>query len=206
MLSRRPILLFALLVFVVPLLAWVTINYYESRIGKLPVLGKTADHRIADFELVNQDHQLRGTKEWDNKIVIVDFFFTHCPVICPKMTSSLKTVNKIFAGDPDILINSISIDPERDSAERLKKYANDFEVDTRKWELLTGDKRAIYRMARNSFMVVATDGDGGPGDFIHSESLVLVDSKKRIRGYYNGTSEKEVRQLITDIKKLKNEK
>jgi protein SCO1/2 len=78
-------------------------------------------------------------------------------------------------------------------------------VDESNWELLTGNKKEIYKLARNGFMIVATDGDGGPNDFIHSEKLVLVDKQKRIRGYYDGTSGREVDQLIEDIKKLKNE-
>lgn len=204
--AKRPIGLFVVLVFVVPFAAWLIVNYYEKKVEKLPVLGKTKDHRIEDFNLLDQDGQVKGTGEWDNKIVVADFFFTHCPVICPKMTNSLKTVSKTFENDTQVLINSISIDPERDSSARLKEYANDFGIDTKKWDLLTGDKRFIYRMARNSFMVVATDGDGGPEDFIHSESLVLIDPQRRIRGYYDGTNDAEVKQLITDIKKLKNEK
>jgi protein SCO1/2 len=121
------------------------------------------------------------------------------------MTNSLKTVQEAYKDDPTILLHSISIDPERDSATQLRKYADQYEINTKNWSLLTGNKKDIYKMARNSFMIVATDGDGGPDDFIHSEKLVLIDTKKRIRGYYDGTSSKEVNQLIRDIKKLKNE-
>lgn len=203
--SRRPIRLFVILVLVVPFVAWLAVSFFEKRVGELPVLGKE-DHRIEDFELLNQDGLLKGTAGWNGKIVVADFFFTHCPTICPKMTMSLKKVRSSFENDTTVLINSISIDPERDSSSRLKEYAGDFGINTKNWELLTGDKKEIYRMARNSFMVVATDGDGGPDDFIHSESLVLIDRRKRIRGYYDGTNETEVKQLIRDIKKLKNEK
>ena len=73
------------------------------------------------------------------------------------------------------------------------------------WQLLTGSKQEIYRLARKSFQVVATDGDGGDNDFIHSDQLILIDTKKRIRGYYEGTEEKETAQLIKDIKKLEHE-
>ncbi|RYG29073.1 MAG: SCO family protein, partial [Chitinophagaceae bacterium] len=139
------------------------------------------------------------------KIVVVDFFFTHCAAICPRMTAGVKQVQQAFSKD-ELHIASISVDPERDSVGRLRWYQEKFSIDPANWELLTGDKKEIYKMARNSFMVVATDGDGGPADFIHSEKLVLVDKQKRIRGYYNGTDEKEVRALIADIQKLKNEK
>lgn len=206
MANKWQIRIFVVLVFIVPFIAWLVINYYEKKVETLPVLGKTKAHRIEDFKLLNQDGHLKGTGEWENKIVVTDFFFTHCPTICPKMTNSLNTVSRAFENDGEVLINSISIDPERDSVAQLKKYAGDFGVNTKNWDLLTGDKKSIYRLARNSFMVVATDGDGGPDDFIHSERLVLIDKQRRIRGYYDGTNVNEVKQLITDIKKLKNEK
>lgn len=193
------------MVFIVPVTAWALLNFYEKRWEALPIMGKTKDHRISDFTLTNQEGQAKSTAVWKNKIVVVNFFFTHCPVICPKMTNHLKMVNKVFENDSTVLINSFSVDPERDSAAQLKKYADHFAINTTNWNLFTGDKREIYKIARNSFMVVATDGDGGPEDFIHSEKLVLIDKQKRIRGYYDGTSNKEVGQLINDIKKLKHE-
>jgi protein SCO1/2 len=113
-------------------------------------------------------------------------------------------VQKAVKNDPALLITSFSIDPERDSVARLKAYATRFNV-TGQWFLLTGEKKTIYRLARNSFMVTATDGDGGANDFIHSEKLVLVDKSGQIRGFYDGTSETAVRQLIRDIQKLKAE-
>jgi protein SCO1/2 len=97
------------------------------------------------------------------------------------------------------------VDPERDNPGVLKNYAQRMKIETGNWDLLTGTKKDIYRMARNSFLAVATDGDGGPEDFIHSEKLVLIDKQKRIRGFYTGTSDQEVKQLIIDIKKLLHE-
>ena len=205
MTNKRTIVLFVLLVFVLPVTAWSLLNLYERKLVRLPVLGKTKAHRIEDFSFTNQDSRDRGTANWENRIVVVNFFFTHCPVICPTMTNNLKKVNKVYENDDEILFHSISVDPGRDNPAQLKAYAQRFQIETSKWDLLTGNKADIYRLARNSFMVVATDGDGGPDDFIHSERLVLIDKQKRIRGYYNGTSEKETDQLITDIKKLKNE-
>lgn len=198
--------LFVFLVFAIPITAFALITFYENSAGTLPVLGKTKDHTVDDFKLIDQDGEIKSTADWNNKIVVADFFFSHCPTICPQMTKNLKKVQETFSDDSQILFNSISIDPERDSAARLKKYAGQYNIDTKNWSLLTGDKKDIYKMARNSFMIVATDGDGGPDDFIHSEKLVLIDTKKQIRGYYDGTSTKEVNQLIKDIKKLKHEK
>lgn len=202
--------LFLAVVFLVPLLAYAGYVLYERKFQKLPVYGKNLssgnniEHQIPSFSLVNQDGEASGTNDWSNKIVIVDFFFTHCPVICPRMTNSLK---KVQASIPvsDIMIRSISVDPGRDSAAALKKYAERFAVNTANWNLLTGEKKEIYKLARNSFFIVATDGDGGDNDFIHSEKLVLVDKQKRIRGYYDGTDDGEVNSLIEDIKKLQHE-
>lgn len=196
---------FVLMVFVLPAMAWALVSWYEKKVERLPVLGRSKEHRIADFQLSNQDGSIKNTTDWKDKIVVADFFFTHCPVICPKMINSLKKVQAAWAGDEEILINSFTVDPERDSAAQLKKYCTQFGINTTNWDLLTGDKKDIYKLARSSFMIVATDGDGGPDDFIHSDRLVLIDKQKRIRGYYDGTSPKEINQLITDIKKVKDE-
>lgn len=203
---------FVLIALVLPALAWLIVEAYESRVQQLPVLGRyditrgsKATHHIEDFSLVNQDNKAITIASWNNKIIVADFFFTHCASVCPKMTANLKKVQIELNNDPDVRISSFSVDPERDSSARLKEYGERFGIDTRNWDLLTGDKRDLYKLARNSFMIVATDGDGGPNDFIHSDKLVLVDKERRIRGYYNGTSESETVQLLKDIKKLKDE-
>ncbi len=198
--------------FILPLVVYSGFLFFEQKFQKLTVFGKEEivngkkiQHTIAGFELVNQDGVKKGIEDWTGKIVVVDFFFTHCPVICPKMTANLKRVQEAFS-DNEILINSFSVDPQRDSAVQLKKYSEKFRINLDNWQLLTGDKKDIYKLARNSFMLVATDGDGGPDDFIHSEKLTLIDKKKMIRGYYDGTNEKDTDQLIYDIKKLQDEK
>ncbi len=210
--SRSTIWLFAVLVFVLPFAGYAVMNWYENRMQVLPILGPATDtagsrieHTISDFVMKDQDGQTVTTADWKNRIVVANFFFTHCPAVCPKLTKSLKRVQESFKTDESLLFNSFSVDPVRDSVPVLKRYSARFSLDTHNWHLLTGDKKEIYKLARNSFMVVATDGDGGPGDFIHSEKLVLIDRQKRIRGYYTGTDDTEVNQLIQDIKKLKNE-
>lgn len=209
--SNSTIWIFALLVFGIPVGLWAIYLFYDREFSTLPVFGKEVsisnnkvDHRIPAFELVNQDGQSSNIDLWNGKIVVVDFFFSHCPSICPKMTASLKSVQNAF-DEKEIWITSFSIDPERDDPEQLKKYAGKFQINTANWQLLTGDKKDIYKLARNGFMIVATDGDGGEDDFIHSEKLVLIDKQKRIRGYYNGTDKQEVTKLIQDIKKLRSE-
>ena len=201
---KYSIWLFVVLVVVVPLTAFGIINWYESNMQKLPVYGNNINQLIS-FKMNNQQGKNITNKNWEGKIVVANFFFTHCPVICPKMTRNLKEVQESFIDDDQVLINSFSVDPGRDSVQRLLTYASQFGIKTDNWNLLTGDKKDIYRLARKSFLVVATDGDGGENDFIHSDKVILLDFNKRIRGYYDGTNTNEMKQLIKDIKKLKEE-
>lgn len=197
-------LLFAA-VLIIPITAFALVTWYERSMGNLPVYYSSIDKSYRTYQFSNQNRNAISFSDWDNKIVVANFFFTHCPVVCPKMTKNLRNIQQAFRNDSEIWISSFSVDPERDSVGQLYKYASLFNIDVNKWNLLTGDKKQIYRLARNSFRVVVTDGDGGPTDFIHSEKLVLVDKKKNIRGYYDGTNEQQVERLIKDIKKLKNE-
>lgn len=190
-------------VMALPLTVFGLVKWYERSVQALPVL--VENNTIADYELVNQHGSKTSIKDWEVKIVVADFFFTHCPVVCPKLTASMKKVQLSNKENKDLLLLSYTVDPARDSAERLQQYIKKFAIDDDNWQLITGNKTVLYRLARNSFKIVATDGDGGPNDFIHSEKLVLIDQQKRIRGYYDGTNEAEVNQLINDIKKLNNE-
>ena len=210
--KRSSTWIFIALVTSFPLLAYTGYHMMERRFMRLPVFGREeivdgrkVAHKIEDFILIDQNGNEYNSEEWKNRVVVADFFFTSCGTICPKMTASLKKVQEAFDGD-EVLINSFTVDPERDNPERLSWYASRFNIRGENWKLLTGEKRDIYRMARNSFMVVATDGDGGPDDFIHSEKLVLIDKQGRIRGNYDGTENSDVKKLVADIKKLNNEK
>jgi len=188
---------------IIPIGVYFVVNWYQNKYERLPILNSQTEANIS-FELKNQNGKLVSNKDLEGKIVVTDFFFTHCPSICPKLTANLKSIQEAMNDDPSILINSFSIDPERDSVGRLAQYASKFEVEGQ-WNLLTGDKKIIYQLARKKFMVDASEGDGGPNDFIHSDKFVLMDVKGRIRGYYKGTDENEVKQLIVDIRKLKEE-
>ena len=201
---RFNIWLFVAVVVAFPISVYAVVNWYEKTVQALPVMiSKT--HTIDDYQLINQLGKESSTKNWGSKIVVANFFFTHCPSVCPKMTNNLKKVEQANKENKNLLFISFSVDPERDSSAQLQKFAQRFKIDARHWQLLTGSKKQIYRLARNSFQVVATDGDGGENDFIHSDQLILIDTQKRIRGYYNGTEEKEIAQLIKDIKKLEHE-
>jgi protein SCO1/2 len=199
--SRRTIYLFVIAVVVVPLSVFGITQWYETHVQRLPVLGPE-NHTISSFHFKDQTGHIIDNQMWKGKIVVADFFFTSCPAVCPKVAYQLKRVQAY--ADKNILINSFTVDPERDSVAKLKIYADHMGIGSN-WHLLTGEKISLYRFARKDLMIIATDGDGGPADFIHSESLVLIDPLGRIRGYYKGTDEGEVNRLIHDIDKLKNE-
>lgn len=202
--KKNSSILFFSIVLAFPLLAFGFLNWYTRHQGHLPKYS-AIDRSIETIQLTDQDNKSFNFKNWDHKIVVANFFFTHCPTICPKMTANMSKVQKAYKEVPGVYFSSFSIDPERDSAAQMKRFAIQRGLDNSNWKLLTGSKKEIYLLARNGFKIVATDGDGGPTDFIHSEKLVLVDKGKRIRGYYDGTSDKEINQLILDIKKLRNE-
>ena len=141
-------------------------------------------------------------KDMNGKVFVVNYFFSTCPTICVDMVKNLKKVQDEFILDSDIRILSLTVDPETDSVGTLYRYAQDHEINSDKWLLLTGNKADLYNLARTGFLITATVGDGGPNDFIHSEKLVLVDKEGRLRGFYDGTSDEEIEQLKEDIKKL----
>lgn len=167
-------------------------------------------HTIGDFSFENQNKIKISQKDVKNKIYVVEYFFTTCPTICPKMNIQMQRVQKAFQGNDDFKILSFTVDPEVDNVEQLKQYALSHEADDNQWYFLTGSKKDLYHLARTSFFILKPAeaqnlGDAG-SDFIHTNNFVLVDREKRIRGYYDGTSEKEVSQLITDIELLLSEK
>ncbi len=163
-------------------------------------------HKIADFKLINQNGKIVTQENYKDKIYIADFFFTTCQTICPIMTGHMKEVQERLKDDDEVLLLSHSVTPKIDSVARLKKYAIEKGVDDRKWNLVTGDKKQIYDLARKSYLAAKSDGDGGPYDMVHTENFVLVDKKKRIRGFYDGTNPEDIDRLMEDIDVLKNEK
>ena len=162
-------------------------------------------HKIAPFSLTNQNGLNVTEHDYHGKIYIADFFFTTCPTICPIMTDHMVQLQEALQNDPNILLLSHSVTPEIDSVAQLKKYALEKGVADQKWNLVTGDKKQIYQLARKSYLAVQEDGDGGPFDMIHTENFILVDPEKRIRGFYDGTDPEAIKLLLDDLTILKAE-
>ncbi len=193
-----------------------------SRVGNLPyyndpsftpnwlVLGNDSVrglHRIPRFTLINQLGDTISEKTFEDKIYIADFFFTSCPGICPKMTSNMLLVQNEFMEDDEVLLLSHSVTPEYDSVPILKHYGDAKGIIPNKWHLVTGNRKEIYGLGRFGYFVEEDLGiRKGEDDFLHTENFILVDKDKHIRGIYNGLNKTAIRQLIADIKTLKEER
>lgn len=165
------------------------------------------NHHIADFSFTNQNGKTITQKDYEGKIYVADFFFTTCKSICPKMTNNMGWLQKQLKDNPRVLLLSHSVTPDIDNVEVLKNYAREKGVDDTKWNLVTGDKKEIYYIARKSYLAVKTGKPSEIYDMVHTENFVLVDSKRRVRGFYDGTNLdgptekgiKNVKQLLEDI-------
>lgn len=161
-------------------------------------------HTIADFSLTNQNGKIVTQADYADKMYVADFFFTTCQTICPVMTDHMKQIQDELKNDPSVLLLSHTVMPEVDSVPQLKKYALEKGVNDSKWNLVTGDKQEIYELARKSYLA-AKDNPYNQYDLIHTENFVLVDTKKQIRGFYDGTNPQDIDKLLADIQLLKNE-
>lgn len=164
-------------------------------------------HRISDFSLTNQEGDIITERSFEDKIYVVDFFFTSCAGICPKMTTNMMELHDEFLEDKDVLLLSHSVTPEKDSVSVLKAYAESKGILSHKWHLVTGTQQEIYKLGRVDYFVEEDLGLNKEEDeFLHTENFVLVDKNRHIRGIYNGLNKTSINQLITDIKTLKMEK
>ena len=171
--------------------------------------GEEADekitHVLTDFSLMNQYGKKVTLKNVEDKIHVADFFFTGCGSICPRMTNNLKKIQDAFEGDTNVVLLSYSVTPWKDDVNRLKQYAEEYEIGPQ-WHLLTGSKNVIYTLARQSYFAEEEFGySRDSSEFLHTEHVLLIDSHKRIRGIYNGTLSYDMEQLKNDILALKDE-
>ncbi len=210
-----------LLLFLLQLMACTQINPRESRVNQLPYYNEATFtphwldpaseildtfHRIAPFQLVNQEGDTVTEKSFAGKIYVTDFFFTVCPGICPKMTDNMMNLQDTFLKDKEVLFLSHSVTPEYDSVPVLKAYAEEKGILSDKWYLVTGTQEAIYKLGRQDYFVEEDLGLSKDADeFLHTENFVLIDKNRHIRGIYNGLKKASLHQLVADIRTLKKE-
>jgi protein SCO1/2 len=201
------------LLFLSAITVFVACNQQKNSETLLPILGEkkangkdTVYHQIAAFKLINQAGDTITENTTKGKLYVANFFFATCQSICPEMSSHLKEVQAAFLNDDDVLMLSHSVNPLHDTVEVLSKYAKIYGAKTNKWHLLTGNKKEIYDLAKTSYLVNAIEDDGSPEGFLHSELFLLIDTRGRIRGMYDGTYAPDVQKLIQDITLLKKEK
>ena len=164
-------------------------------------------HQVPPFELDSHLGRTVTAADMDGQITVVDFFFATCHGICPSLSRSMKTIDTTLAGMPDLLLLSHSVTPDRDTVAVLREHATRIGAESGRWHLLTGDRGRIYRLARDVYFVDEDMGEPrGEDDFLHTEMMVLLDGKRRIRGIYNGVHTASVRQLIEDIGTLHQER
>ncbi len=188
---------------------------------KLPILGEravdvktvngqevidTIYQTVPDFSLTNQDGKIIDQNTINGKIYVADFFFVTCPTICPRMKKNLLTVYEAYKGNPNILFLSHTIDPEHDSVAVLKNFAERLGADSKQWHFLTGNRDSIYELATHGYYATALPDSTEPGGYVHSGGLILIDKNRRVRGIYDGTSEKDTKTLMEDMELLLNEK
>jgi len=187
---------------------YYVVEKVDSVVEKGKPAGDTIYHRTSDLVLTNQlgkrvslDSDLKG------KILVVGFFFTNCPSICPRLTGTMKLLQNGFKKDTKketqldtvMQLISITVNPERDTFPVMRAYADRFGVNHDHWWFLTGDKKAIYNFARNDLQLTVGPGDGGADDFIHTEMITLIDKDRYVRGYYNGLDSNDVNKCAEDI-------
>ena len=167
-------------------------------------------HKIGTFRFTDQENRRITEKDVQGKVFVAEYFFTNCKTICPVMNNQMQRLHEAYKDNSNVKILSFTVDPDNDTVAQMKRYADDHGADPKQWHFLTGKKEALYTLARKSFFVLKpaeaeNQGDVG-SDFIHTNNFVLIDREMRIRGYYDGTSQKEVDELIDDIALLLKEK
>ncbi len=171
-------------------------------IGKLnKETGKVEQHTIRPFSFMNQDSQEVNNATFTDKIYIADFFFIHCPTICPAVKTNMKYIYDTFENNDTLVLLSHSIDTKHDTIPALKAYAEKLEIETKRWHFVTGNKSEIYSIAED-YISSAKEDESEPGGFDHSGYLVLIDKKGHVRSFARGTDRTETDRLILDIKKL----
>jgi protein SCO1 len=205
-----------LMVIILPLGSYLLVNslskdavlmpkrYFYDTVLSVTRDGKTMQdtqwHKVKPFKLTNQFGKEVGLEDLPGKIIIADFFFTSCPSICPTLTRNMKRLQDAFVKtDTIVRFVSFTVDPERDSAQKLKAYGDRFLINHDTWWMLTGPKKEIYNIALNEFKANIAQEEGVDTGFIHTDKLFLIDKDRVVRGWYNGLDSVNLDRLIRDV-------
>lgn len=205
--NKTAIFLIAFFLILGTVFVWYSMGQYKDQPKQLPVLGPPG-HRVTEFAFTDQEGKTFTNKDVDGKVYIVEYFFTTCKGICPKMNENMSKVYEAYRGNDEVEILSHTVDPYKDTITAMKSYSLRFDADPEQWHFLTGDKKKLYDAARFNFLVTAVDDTSNvdiASDFIHTDRFILVDRDGYIRGSYRGTDTVEVNKLIEDIDVLLNE-
>lgn len=178
-------------------------DLWSNSISSLPVYGED-NHHVENFNMTDQYNEDFSSEDYKGKIWVVNSFFTSCPTICPSIMKNMKETYDYTKEDNDVVMLSITVDPKHDTPEALLKYANRYNMASKNWKLLTGEKIPTYRLLRQSFLQGAADG-GADDAFVHSENIMVVDQKGQIRDIINGVSVNADKEIINSINRLKKE-
>jgi protein SCO1 len=208
---------------VLPVLSYLVVSYYSKGAVTMPrryffdtvvtalrngkMVNDTVWHKVKPFTLTNQLGKEVSLGDWGNKIIIADFFFTSCPSICPTLTRNMKKLQDAFAKtDTIVRFVSFTVDPERDSATRLKAYADKYNVNHDTWWFLTGEKQEVYDIALKEFKASVAQEEGVDTNFIHTDKFFVLDKDRVVRGWYNGLDSANLDKLMRDVVFLMMEK
>jgi len=200
---NKSIVVFFLILIGFTAVGYVLVEVFENN-APLPVYGNEG-HLVGEFSFTDQQNRLFESEKYNGKIWIVNSFFASCPIVCPKVMKNLQEVHDLMRNEESVVTISLTVDPKRDDPERLFEYARKYNANNDSWFLLTGDKKALYLVARKDFLMSASGGAGDENDFIHSENIMIIDPDHRIRDIINGTDPGADQNILNSVKKLRSE-
>jgi protein SCO1/2 len=220
---NRNKLIAILIAIVLPVASYLLVHKYSDKAIPMPkryfydtVLTKeengrstpdTQWHKIRPFKLKNQFGKEVSLDMWKDKIVIVDFFFTSCPSICPTLTRNMKRLQTAFnKNDTLVRFLSFTIDPKRDTVEKLKAYGDKYMINHDTWWMVTGPKEEIYDLGLHEFKANIAQEGGVDTSFMHTDRFFLLDKDRVIRGWYNGLDSIHLDNLARDVVMLSMER
>ena len=200
--SSRPSILWKTTLILIPfvtlgLLLWLR----HIEVNALRQRAVSSYGTVPSFQLINQNGQPFGSAQLSGKIWIADFVYTTCPGPCPMISSRMSELQKPLE-KTDVHLVSFSVDPEKDTPQVLRGYADKLQADPKRWDFLTGTKSAIYKLSHDGFKLAVSDGSGEQGIPVHSTRMVLVDRHRNIRGYYDATEADAITKLVADTSHL----